>query len=79
MELSGNKKLKINVVSIADRREWRQIRYVAQHWGAWNIWGNRNEEIFRGRREPPIRYGDFKFLRFAGRQRYLKCHFLESS
>lgn len=67
MELSGNKKLKINVTCSAGRREGRQIGYLVQHQGTRDIWGNRNEEILRRRREPLIRYGDFKFLKFSGR------------
>lgn len=39
--------------------------------------GIRNKEIFRGRREPLIRYRDFEFLKFAGRQQDLKCDCLE--
>lgn len=55
MELSGNKKLKINVACSAGRREGRQTRYLVHHQDARNIWGNRNGEIRGGRREPVIR------------------------
>lgn len=61
----------------ADRREWTWVWYMLQPWAASNIWGIRNKEIFRGRREPLIRYRDFEFLKFAGRQQDLKCDCLE--